>query len=405
MSKLKILVLVDYYYPAYKAGGALRTIKNMVSQLSIDYDFFIITRDHDYGSNESFEKIMKNEWNYVDSCNIYYISKSDWKISTIRNLLEITKFDILYLNSFFSPWMTFLPLLLMRFRLSNNVPIVLAPRGEFSKGALKIKKLKKTMYFLIFKIFNLCDNVFWQASSKNEFEDILFTLKTKFSHSKYASKIVDNSSMLIKISPDLLPFSLDKKLDLANSSINKHRVKKNIPRLIFLSRIAPIKNLDFLLRVLIKLNLEIELSIYGPLEDKNYWNLCNQLISRMPKNTIVNTYGPIDNENVTEIFSEYDLFVFPTKGENFGHVIIESMTAGTPVFVSDQVQWLPDEEGALKVLPLNEDIWISALKEWYYTPASQLIKMREAAVLYVYSYISNNDHLELNRRLFKDLLN
>ena len=35
------------------------------------------------------------------------------------------------------------------------------------------------------------------------------------------------------------------------------------------------------------------------------------------------------------MFQEYDLLFLPTKGENFGHVILESMSAGTPVLISD----------------------------------------------------------------------
>lgn len=35
----------------------------------------------------------------------------------------------------------------------------------------------------------------------------------------------------------------------------------------------------------------------------------------------------------------YDLFVFPTLGENFGHVVIESLSAGTPVFMSNTTPW------------------------------------------------------------------
>ena len=38
-------------------------------------------------------------------------------------------------------------------------------------------------------------------------------------------------------------------------------------------------------------------------------------------------------------FSEYDAFVFPTRGENFGHVIAESLSASCPVVCTDQTPW------------------------------------------------------------------
>ena len=44
----QILCFVDYYLPGYKAGGPLRTIINMVSQLGGEFEFLIVTRDRDF---------------------------------------------------------------------------------------------------------------------------------------------------------------------------------------------------------------------------------------------------------------------------------------------------------------------------------------------------------------------
>jgi glycosyltransferase involved in cell wall biosynthesis len=35
----------------------------------------------------------------------------------------------------------------------------------------------------------------------------------------------------------------------------------------------------------------------------------------------------------------YHLFVLPTLGENYGHVIYEALSAGDPVLISDQTPW------------------------------------------------------------------
>jgi len=40
-----ILGLVEYYLPGYKSGGPVRTIANMVNQLSDHFEFWIVTRD------------------------------------------------------------------------------------------------------------------------------------------------------------------------------------------------------------------------------------------------------------------------------------------------------------------------------------------------------------------------
>ena len=74
--------------------------------------------------------------------------------------------------------------------------------------------------------------------------------------------------------------------------------------------------------------MPITFDIYGPKEDKRYWDLCKEIIDSLPKSIEVNYMGPIENENVNDMFQNYDLFFLPTKGENFGHVILESMSAG-----------------------------------------------------------------------------
>jgi glycosyltransferase involved in cell wall biosynthesis len=36
---------------------------------------------------------------------------------------------------------------------------------------------------------------------------------------------------------------------------------------------------------------------------------------------------------------EYDFFVLPTIGENFGYVFLEALAAGCPLITSDRTPW------------------------------------------------------------------
>ena len=69
--------------------------------------------------------------------------------------------------------MTFLPLLVNLFFLHKAKKIIIAPRGEFSKGALSLKSIKKTMYLNLIKLCKIFDNVKWHASSLYEQEEII----------------------------------------------------------------------------------------------------------------------------------------------------------------------------------------------------------------------------------------
>jgi glycosyltransferase involved in cell wall biosynthesis len=110
-------------------------------------------------------------------------------------------------------------------------------------------------------------------------------------------------------------------------------------RLVFISRISPKKNLDLILSTLSGLSRPIELDIYGPLEDPGYWSKCQSLIRQAPAFLQVKYQGELAASDVRPTFSGYDAFIFPTLGENFGHVIAESLSASCPVVCSDKTPW------------------------------------------------------------------
>jgi hypothetical protein len=64
------------------------------------------------------------------------------------------------------------PLLARRLHLVPARPTVLAPRGEFSHGALMLKRFKKTVYRTATRLARLDRRLIWQASSDYEATDI-----------------------------------------------------------------------------------------------------------------------------------------------------------------------------------------------------------------------------------------
>ena len=68
---IRILVFIDLYLPVFRAGGPLRTLLNMVELLGREFEFFIITRDHDFGTNEPFCNVKNNSWNKVGLANVF----------------------------------------------------------------------------------------------------------------------------------------------------------------------------------------------------------------------------------------------------------------------------------------------------------------------------------------------
>jgi glycosyltransferase involved in cell wall biosynthesis len=386
--RMRVLCFVDYYLPGYKGGGAIRTIVNMVDHLGDEIEFLIVTRDRDLKSTEPYSSVLVDEWSHAGKARIFYASPATLSPKGLTRLLRNTPHDILYLNSFFSPCATGIPLLIRRLGFYGRQPVILAPRGEFSPGALALKSTKKSAYIRFVNVFGLYRKVVWQASSEYEADDIRRAL----------GGFVKN----VYIAPDLLPRLTQ---DVELSEVFQSGMRATGPlRVVFLSRISPVKNLDYLLGILLKVKISLQLTIYGPTEDTDYWAKCQNIIQALPSHILVTYAGEVIPTDVSKTFANHDLFVFPTRGENFGHVIFESLAVGTSVLVSDQTPWQSDPHGAVEILPLHQpEAWVVAIERWAGFNDSDHVKQRVAAVNYSRRYMDNSQATELNRRMFRNV--
>jgi glycosyltransferase involved in cell wall biosynthesis len=103
---------------------------------------------------------------------------------------------------------------------------------------------------------------------------------------------------------------------------------------------VPIKNLLYLLELLRQVRGAIQLTVVGPAEQADYWSRCGEVIRQLPPAITVEYAGARPAQELQGMLLQHHLFVLPTKGENFGHAIFESLLAGRPVLISDQTPWL-----------------------------------------------------------------
>lgn len=386
MAKNKPIVLVstDYYLPGCKAGGPIRTLANMADCLGKDFSFRVITRDCDFGNEEPYPGIQKESWHKLGNAWVYYLSKANRTLPGLYKILNRTDYDILYLNSFFSRKFTTEFLLLRRLKLIRNVPVIVAPRGEFSPGAVKIKQIRKRLFIGLAKAIGLYDGVIWQASSKYEEEDI----RRWF-----------GNDVPISIAPDL-PSKLHQ------GTYTRKEKSQGSLRIIFLSRISRMKNLDSALIMLTGLKGDIKFDIYGPLEDHGYWKDCQRIIKTLPPNITVEYKGTVENNQVIAVFSQYDIFFMPTLGENFGHVILEALMAGCPVLISDQTPWRNLEQlGIGWDIPLDQpDKFQAVLHKCLEMDGPTHARFSQRAKKYGLECSVNQKVIEQNRDLFTNAL-
>jgi glycosyltransferase involved in cell wall biosynthesis len=375
-----ILIVCDYYLPGYESGGAMRTLVNMVDRLGDDYDFRIITRDHDGILNrKSYTNVRISEWNRVGKADVYYLSKDNVGPSHLRKLTVDVAPDAIYLNSFFSP-LTVFTLVQRKLNRIDQVPIILAPEGEFSSGALSISRVKKQLYIKSAKLLRLYDNIVWKAAAEAEREDIQRVLGLTPS---------------ILIAANMPPRMIFEDFELGD----KPPKQKGAAKMVFLSRFMRKKNFNWLVPHLQDIKGELSIDLWGPLEDKEYWLEAQRLMESLPANIKIESKGPVAHDRVSETLAQYHYFILPTLGENFGHVYIEALAAGCPVITSDQTPWRGlQEKGVGWDLSLDEPHkWQTVINECLAMDAEEYRRQSNQARVFAVQWLSDPE-LETDNR-------
>lgn len=307
---MKILIFMSGFFPGKKYGGPPISVDNFCNLMKND-DVYIVTSDHDLGESNRYSEI-NDGWNDRGNCKVLYLSDKNYNISSAKNIVSQIKPDVLYLQSLFSKQTLFGLICSKKY----GIKTLLAPRGELNQGAFK-KKYKKIPYIKFLKLSGLLKNVSLQVTSDSE----------RLSSEK-----------ILKIPRERI-YKVENVPTIPNKVYVHEKKISGTGKFIFLSRIHPKKNLIGALDYLKNVSGDVIFDIYGPIEDKQYREKCEEKIKDFPKNIKVKYCGIIDHNDIHETFSKYDSFLFPTFSENYGHVIAESLLAGTPVIISDQTPW------------------------------------------------------------------
>lgn len=361
MDDKKILIIIGHYLPGYKDGGPIRSVKNLTDRLGDEYDFFILTSDREQGDQNAYPQIKYEEWNQVGKANVYYVRPNGFTSELISE--KAKNMDIVYLCGCFNDYARIT--LRLKKRGIIQAKIVIASMGLFSSGAFHIKYWKKKLYIEILKKLGYFKTVEWSATGEEEIKDI---------------KQIIGINAICHQAQDI-----PQQMERMPAIIEKRKGKLKV---IFLSRISRKKNLDYALDVLQKVKGDIVFDIYGMKEDEKYYVECIQKAEKLPPNIHCTYQGEVLPENVIEIFSRYQMFLFPTKGENYGHVIFEALAGGCIPVISDQTPWnVLEEKGIGWALPLlNQERFITIIQELVDMNPEVYAAMQKKAAEYAWKY-------------------
>ena len=388
MNKPVILTFIGNYLPGYKSGGPIRTLSNIIEHLGDEFDFRVVTLDRDAGDSWPYQNIEINQWNQLGKAQVFYVSPDNAGMILFYKIIKNTPFDIFYFNSFFNFTFTFKPLIVRLLVKKMTQPVILAPRGEFSRGALSLKKIKKKAYIAVSSSFNLFRGILWQASTETERDDI-----ERQSFIQFKRVQCKGIHLATDISTGIKNFPLREDRGISSSGSL---------RILFLSRISPMKNLDYALNILMKSSINIIFDIYGPVADATYWKKCHSMIRMMPRCVEVSYHGCVAFDSVADIYSRYDLFFLPTLGENYGHVIVESLTQGTPVLISDRTPWKElAKEGLGWDFPLDNDLaFVHCIEVYSLLSNSEKALARSHIRQVIINKLTDKDIVNANRKMF-----
>lgn len=325
----RLLIMASLFWPQKNGGGPPVSIMNLVQSVKDHFEIFLISKNHELGSNQPLPGIHEG-WNQFPFGKACYVPYGQHSFRNITELIRQVQPDVIYQNSFFS-YDDLYPVLKYK-RENPRVKVIVAPRGEFYPERIKKGWLKKTVYAKLFRFSGLLEDVFFQGTGKDE---------------------CCQCHKLLGIPESYL-------LDIQNLAVVGNSGQAGIEkqpgqlRLVYIARVHPTKNILNALRWLGSVRGQIEYDIYGSIEGEQHWQQCQAAIDALPENIRVTYKGMVDHEKVADVISGYHGYYMPTTGENFGHSIVESLLVGRPVIISDQTPWTDVHSVGGYAYPLNQ---------------------------------------------------
>ena len=264
----------------------------------------------------------------------------------------------------------------------KKVPYVIRPAGSLDPKPLKMKGFKKRLYLNLIERRLINRAAALHAVSDNEAQNLAAL--------GFQTPIVNIPNGIATVG--------------ANATENRMRLRAelNLPAehklLLFVGRIHPIKNLEFLGRVfrdLIKGTDESFLLVIAGPDRHEYGHKLKQYYQELGIGDRVYFPGEVAGWQKDSLYRACDVFVLPSWTENFGFVVIEALAAGLPVVVSDTTPWMAvNEANAGYCLPLVEAVFVEKIKKMMTHP-EDMERKRLGALQFAKAFAWEN----INRRM------
>jgi len=307
-----MFVPTGLFYPS-RLGGPANTLYWLAKALcSKNIEVSVVTSSNHIDDNS----IEFDKWIKIDNIRVRYCTfKSIFPFKFFfYSFKEILKCDLILISSlFYKP-----NFILVLFSVLFNKKIIWSPRGELFDSAIKGNRRK--LYYIRILHFLFSKKVIFHATSHDECHRI----KKYFGY---------NSNIFLIPNYIILPNKQD-------------RIEDREKYFLYVGRIAPIKALDKLLLGLAQSSAfmlsDYKLMLAGGIEKQfeDYYADLKQILhdNKLLKDKIV-FLGNIDGDSKFNLYANAYFSILVSHSENFGNVVIESLSQGTPVITAKGTPW------------------------------------------------------------------
>lgn len=305
---MKILIPAWSFYPSQE-GGPSNALYWLASGLAkAGYEVRVVATNRCLPSG----LVLENMWIRLNGFDVIYGSvKHHYKL--VNN--EIRNCDLLIANGVCS----IKNFKLNRRALSLGKRVILSPRGELFDSAIfhkgKVNGLLKCLVFSMMKR-TYGKRVLFHATSPEE----------KVSIKKYMGI---NAQIAYIPNYMILPDKVE-----ADSSIG--------PYLLYVGRLNHIKNIHIILSGLAKSSAFMESNVKFKLAGEKIGEYYEALVSQVKELKLtekVEFLGLVTGETKDKLYAGAKCLLLMSKSENFGNVIVEALSQGTPVIASKGTPW------------------------------------------------------------------
>jgi glycosyltransferase involved in cell wall biosynthesis len=352
---MRILKVVQFYYPFQDRGGPVVKVRALANALaSRGHEITVLTADLGLNKMKNLDMQFQScQWGHCAEENnikaVYLPTLTHYRAMTLNPAVigfsrsSLRRFDLVHFYGLYD----LLGPAVSHFCRSMGQPYVIEPMGmhrPIDRGLA----LKRVWHRSVGHAF-LQHAAQFVATSELEEEDLV-------------SGGVPSEKVVLRYNGiDAKSFS---SLPQRGRFRHAHNIGADQPVLLFLGRLIPRKGADILIDAFAKAcPVSGRLVIAGPEGEPGYVDLLRQKAVAAGVESRVIFTGPLYDDDKFQVLADSDIFMLPSRYENFANSAAEAIASGMPVIISDRcgISSLVDGRAGL-VIPTETGALVRAIE-------------------------------------------